>query len=67
VTVPALVPGAVVLDQNVAARAPWSAVVAAGDVLTIVDLAGNQAVDCLLYSAVDTTVRRPSRDRAGSR
>jgi urea carboxylase-associated protein 1 len=57
VTVPALVPGAVVLDQNVAARAPWSAVVAAGDVLTIVDLAGNQAVDCLLYSAVDTTVR----------
>ncbi|MDT5150390.1 MAG: uncharacterized protein QOI01_2123 [Mycobacterium sp.] len=56
-TVPALVPGAVVLDQNVAARAPWSAVVAAGDVLTIVDLAGNQAVDCLLYSAVDTTVR----------
>jgi urea carboxylase-associated protein 1 len=57
VTVPALVPGAVVLDQNVAARAPWSAVVAAGDVLTIIDLAGNQAVDCLLYSAVDTTVR----------
>jgi uncharacterized protein len=57
VTVPALVPGAVVLDQTVAARAPWSSVVAAGDVLTIVDLAGNQAVDCLLYSAVDTTVR----------
>ena len=35
----------------------WSAVVAAGDVLTIVDLAGNQAVDCLLYAAADTTVR----------
>jgi urea carboxylase-associated protein 1 len=57
VTIPALVPGAVVLDEPVAARAPWSAVVAAGDVLTIVDLAGNQAVDCLLYSAADTTVR----------
>jgi urea carboxylase-associated protein 1 len=32
-------------------------VVAAGDVLTIVDLEGNQAVDCLLYAAADTTVR----------
>lgn len=56
-TVPALVPGAVVLDQLVDARASWSAVVDAGDVLTIVDLAGNQAVDCLLYSAADTAVR----------
>ncbi|MGY1839960.1 MULTISPECIES: urea amidolyase associated protein UAAP2 [unclassified Modestobacter] len=53
----ALVPGEVVVDEVVAARAPWSAVVAAGDVLTIVDLAGNQAVDCLLYSAADTAVR----------
>lgn len=56
-SVPALVPGEVILDQTVAARAPWSAVVAAGDVLTIVDIAGNQAVDCLLYSAADTRVR----------
>jgi urea carboxylase-associated protein 1 len=55
--VPALVAGEVILDQTVAARAPWSAVVAAGDVLTIVDIAGNQAVDCLLYSAADTRVR----------
>src|SRR3954447_19545785 len=54
---PALVPGPVVLDEVVAARGPWSAVVAAGDVLTIVDLEGNQAVDCLLYAAADTTVR----------
>jgi urea carboxylase-associated protein 1 len=53
----ALVPGELVLDEHVAARAPWSAVVAAGDVLTIVDLAGNQAVDCLLYAAADTAVR----------
>jgi uncharacterized protein YcgI (DUF1989 family) len=45
----ALVAGRVVLDEGVDARAAWSAVVAAGDVLTIVDLAGNQAVDCLLY------------------
>ncbi|MEC5199332.1 urea carboxylase-associated protein 1 [Arthrobacter sp. PL16] len=53
----ALVPGAVVLDEYVEARGPWSAVVVAGDVLTIVDLDGNQAVDCLLYAAGDTTVR----------
>jgi uncharacterized protein len=53
----ALIPGAVVLDEFVEARGPWSAVVAAGDVLTIVDLEGNQAVDCLLYAAADTSVR----------
>ncbi|MCU1548098.1 MAG: hypothetical protein JWO29_1049 [Arthrobacter sp.] len=53
----ALVPGAVILDEYVEARGPWSAVVAAGDVLTIVDLDGNQAVDCLLYAAEDTAVR----------
>lgn len=53
----ALVSGDVVLDELVEARGPWSAVVAAGDVLTIVDLEGNQAVDCLLYAAADTTVR----------
>ena len=53
----ALVAGAVVLDEFVEARGPWSAVVSAGDVLTIVDLEGNQAVDCLLYAAEDTTVR----------
>ena len=56
-TVEPLVLGTVILDETVPARAPWSAVVAAGDVLTIVDLAGNQAVDCLLYSAADTSVR----------
>lgn len=49
----ALVPGRIILDELVQARGPWSAVVAAGDVLTIVDLAGNQAVDCLLYAAGD--------------
>ncbi|MGV0645468.1 urea amidolyase associated protein UAAP2 [Mycolicibacterium sp. XJ2546] len=56
-TVEPLVAGEVILDQVVPARSPWSAVIAAGDVLTIVDLAGNQAVDCLLYAAADTGVR----------
>lgn len=53
----AIAPGEVILDEYVEARGPWSAVVSAGDVLTIVDLEGNQAVDCLLYAARDTTVR----------
>ncbi|MFC9767752.1 urea amidolyase associated protein UAAP2 [Rhodococcus jostii] len=48
-----LVPGAVILDEEVGAREPWSAVVVAGDVLTIVDLCGNQAVDTLIYAADD--------------
>ncbi|BBY16854.1 urea amidolyase associated protein UAAP2 [Mycolicibacterium litorale] len=56
-TIEAPVPGQTVLDETVPARAAWSAVVSAGDVLTIVDLEGNQAVDCLLYSAADTAVR----------
>jgi urea carboxylase-associated protein 1 len=54
--------GAVVSDDVVPARAPWSAVVAAGQVLTIVDLAGNQAVDCLLYHAHDTAERYSAAD-----
>ncbi|MBE3000557.1 DUF1989 domain-containing protein [Nocardiopsis sp. HNM0947] len=57
-----LVEGAVVLDRTVPARAAWSAVVAAGDVLTIVDLEGNQAVDCLLHDAHDTTERYSSAE-----
>jgi urea carboxylase-associated protein 1 len=51
-----------ILDRTVAARSAWSAVVAAGDVLTIVDLAGNQAVDCLLYNAADTAERYSAAD-----
>ncbi|MFJ6538858.1 urea amidolyase associated protein UAAP2 [Paenarthrobacter sp. NPDC091711] len=54
---PALIAGQVVLDELVEARGPWSAVVEAGDVLTIVDLDGNQAVDCILYAAQDTSTR----------
>ncbi|WP_436532623.1 urea amidolyase associated protein UAAP2 [Actinoplanes sp. HUAS TT8] len=52
----------VLLDQTVAARAPWSAVVRAGQTLTIVDLQGNQAVDCLLYNADDTSERYSAPD-----
>ncbi|BBY29147.1 urea carboxylase-associated family protein [Mycolicibacterium sediminis] len=58
----ALAEGPVMLDEHVAARAPWSTVVVAGDVLTIVDLHGNQAVDCLLYAAADTSVRYSAQE-----
>jgi hypothetical protein len=51
-----------VLDQIVEARAPWSAIVRQGQVLTIEDLKGNQAVDCLIYNAEDTTERYSAPD-----
>jgi urea carboxylase-associated protein 1 len=44
-------------DEVVAACAPWSAVVKAGEHLQIIDLHGNQAVDTLFYSAHDHSVR----------
>lgn len=47
----------VLSDEVVAACAPWSAVVRAGQQLQIVDLHGNQAVDTLFYAADDHTVR----------
>ncbi|QVI23216.1 urea carboxylase-associated family protein [Nocardia tengchongensis] len=47
----------VVRDETVPARASWSAVVRAGEQLEIIDLHGNQAVDCLLYNAADHTDR----------
>lgn len=50
-------PSHIVSDEVVAAREPWSAVVRAGDLLQIIDLHGNQAVDCLLYDAADHTRR----------
>ena len=52
-----LVPGEIVLDERVAPNASWSAVVRAGDVLTIVDVGGNQSGDCLIYNAADTEER----------
>jgi urea carboxylase-associated protein 1 len=51
-----------VIDEIVRARSPWSGVVPAGELLTIVDLEGNQAVDCLLYNAADTADRYSAAD-----
>jgi urea carboxylase-associated protein 1 len=44
-------------EWEVAARSPWSGILSSGDTLTIVDLGGNQAVDCLLYAASNTRQR----------
>jgi urea carboxylase-associated protein 1 len=44
-------------DVEVGARAPWSGIVPAEGELAIIDLGGNQAVDCLLYNAHDTAER----------
>ncbi|GAB10419.1 hypothetical protein GOARA_056_01670 [Gordonia araii NBRC 100433] len=52
--------GPVILDAVVGERGPWSGVVAAGDVLTIVDLHGNQAVDTLFYGVDDRGAPSPS-------
>jgi urea carboxylase-associated protein 1 len=51
-----------VSDDVVAPRAPWSGIVPAGGTLEIVDLEGNQAVDCLFYVAGDTAERYSAPD-----
>jgi urea carboxylase-associated protein 1 len=55
-------PGAVVRDDVVAARAPWSCVVRRGQTLRIVDLEGNQAVDFLIYSLANDAERYSAQD-----
>jgi urea carboxylase-associated protein 1 len=49
-------------DEIVAARAPWSYIVHTGEHLRIVDLEGNQAVDCLLYNPHDPAERYSAPD-----
>jgi urea carboxylase-associated protein 1 len=49
-------------DDVVAPRSPWSGVVPSGGTLEIVDLHGNQAVDCLFYLASDTAERYSAPD-----
>jgi urea carboxylase-associated protein 1 len=52
-----LVEGPVVLDEIVAPRGPWSGIVRAGQILTIVDVGGNQSADCLMFNAADPDER----------
>jgi urea carboxylase-associated protein 1 len=57
-----LADGEILRDEVVPPRAPWSAVVRKGDILTIVDVGGNQSADCLLYNARDTAERYSAPD-----
>jgi hypothetical protein len=54
--------GAVVRDEVVPARAPWTHVLRTGDHLRIEDLGGNQAVDFLAYVAGDPAERYSAQD-----
>ena len=55
-------PGRVLLDHVVPARAAWDHVVRAGESLRIIDLEGNQAVDFLLYALRDDSERYSAQD-----
>jgi urea carboxylase-associated protein 1 len=57
-----LADGAIVGDDAVAPLAPWSAVLRAGQTLTIVDVGGNQSADFLVYNAADTDERYSAPD-----
>ena len=63
-TEPALagLPGKVLHDEVVPARAPWLHRVNKGETLRIVDLEGNQAVDFLMYAAADDAERYSAQD-----
>ena len=52
----------VILDHTIPAEHPWSGVVRKGQILRIVDLEGQQAVDTLFYSASDFAERYSAQD-----
>ncbi|MFZ4517505.1 MAG: urea amidolyase associated protein UAAP2 [Microthrixaceae bacterium] len=54
--------GRVVLDEELEARAPWAHPLLAGQSLRIVDLGGNQAVDCLFFNLHDHDERYSAPD-----
>ena len=51
-----------IVDVTIPARAPWAHAVHAGELLRIVDLGGNQAVDFLMYDLANTTHRYSAAD-----
>ena len=54
--------GTTIYDEIIPARAPWAHVVKAGQTLRIIDVEGNQAVDCLIYNAADHDERYSAPD-----
>ncbi len=59
---PALDAAAAVYDFLIPANKPWSRVVRKGQILRIIDLEGQQAVDTLFYNAQDTSERYSAQD-----
>jgi len=55
-------PGPILHDEIVPALAPWDHVVRKGEVLRIIDLEGNQAVDFLMYALSDDAERYSAQD-----
>lgn len=49
-------------DHVIVAEAPWSHLLATGQILRIIDTGGQQAVDFLLYAASDTAERYSAQD-----
>lgn len=52
----------VILDHTIPAEHPWSGLVKKGQILRIVDLEGQQAVDTLFYAAEDFAERYSAQD-----
>jgi urea carboxylase-associated protein 1 len=59
---PVLNPETAIYDQHIPARQPWSRVIHKGQILRIIDLQGNQAVDTLFYRADDPSERYSAQD-----
>jgi uncharacterized protein len=55
-------PAAAVIDETCLAGEPWIRTIRRGQVLRILDLEGNQAVDTLFYSAADGAERYSATD-----
>ncbi|WP_284945937.1 urea amidolyase associated protein UAAP2 [Acidisoma cladoniae] len=51
-----------ILDITLPARAPFSATLKAGQIMRIIDLEGQQAVDALFYNAQDRSERYSAQD-----
>jgi uncharacterized protein len=57
-----LTPETAIYDEVIPARQPWSKVIKQGQILRIIDLQGNQAVDTLFYRADDPSERYSAPD-----
>lgn len=55
-------PATAIYNEVLPATRPWSYVLKQGQILRIVDLGGNQAVDFLVYNADDPTERYSAQD-----